>query len=62
MVAPGHLLQELKRSEHIQVPEQDKWRIPFLRKLLEQRISAHYRGDEVEEERLRGLINSLVVN
>ena len=56
------MLQELNKNELIEVPEQDTWRIPYLRKLLAERLSAHYKGDAEEEDRLKELINSLVVN
>ena len=62
MVAPGHLKQELLRAEHQEVPQQDWWRTAYLRKLLEQRLVAHYSGDLNQEERLESLINSLVIN
>ena len=44
------------------VPEVDKWRVPYLRRLLAERLLAHYTADTTTEERLTVLINSLVVN
>ena len=61
VVGPGHLKQELQRVERVDVPECDSWRVTYLQKLLIQRLQAHFNGDQEEEERLKGLINSLVI-
>ena len=54
------LQASLEASTTRQVPAQDFWRPQLLQKLLTARLEAHYSADEVEEERLAGLINSLV--
>ena len=60
-VAGRRVLQaSLEASTTRQVPAQDFWRPQLLQKLLTARLEAHYSADEVEEERLAGLINSLV--
>ena len=43
------------------MPEQDSWRLSYLRKLLAARLQAHYATSE-EEERLQSLIDSVVIN
>ena len=52
----------LSRACGREAPMEDLWRIPLLKKLLTQRLSARYAGDGQEEEKLQKLIESLVVN
>ena len=40
----------------------DKWRVPYLERLLAERLQAYYIADTLAEEQLTVLINSLVVN
>ena len=56
----GQLRAALESVETREVPSQDEWRAPYLQKLLEARLVAHYRAEEEEEEKLQGLIRSLV--
>ena len=56
---PGQLRAALNLRE---VPEMDQYRVPLLKKLLGQRLHAHYMADVKEEERLKALIDSLVLN
>ena len=42
-----------------QVPDVDKWRLPYLSNLLEQRQMAYYSGFVKEEERLTDLNDSV---
>ena len=42
--------------------DQDKWRIQYLRLLLEQRQDWHYRGEEDQEEEVQRLVDSLCIN
>ena len=58
----GLLLTALEKADKRDVPPQDRWRLPFLKKLLAARLQAHYAGEEKEVERLQDLINSLVIN
>ena len=58
----GSLLTALEKADKRDVPPQDRWRLPFLKKLLAARLQAHYAGEEKEVERLQDLINSLVIN
>lgn len=61
-VGRGHLCQVLKEKAKVKVPEGEGWRVTLLQKLLCERQRAHYSGDEPEEKRLQGLVDSLVVN
>ena len=59
---PGQLRTALDLSDRREVPAMDQYRVPLLQKLLGQRLQAHYLADVREEERLKALIDSLVVN
>ena len=59
---PGQLRAALNLSDRREVPELDQYRVPLLKKLLGQRLQAHYMADVKEEERLKALIDSLVLN
>ena len=52
----------LKREEVISIRDDDVWRLPYVRKLLGERLMAHYEHEVEKEERLQILINSLVIN
>ena len=52
----------LAAAEQVEVPVQDRWRLPYLCSLLSQRGDAHYHAMEDEEKRLGDLIISLVTN
>ena len=54
--------QELEKKDVVEIPEQDNWRIAYLASLLEQRQVQHYTGNEEEEQRLTGLVDSLCIN
>ena len=58
----GKLKSALITAEMMEVPQQDKWRLPFLCSLLGQRSEAHSSASEAEETRLDELIHSLVTN
>ena len=45
-----------------EAPMEDSWRIPLLKKLLAQQLSARYAGNGQEEDKLQKLVESLVVN
>ena len=51
----------VREREAVPVPPQDAWRIPYLRKLLEQRIQHYYSGAKEKEETVQSLIDSLFV-
>ena len=51
----------VREREAVPVPPQDAWRIPYLRKLLEQRIQHYYTEDKEKEETVQSLIDSLCV-
>ena len=58
----GTLVAALEKADRRDVPEQDRWRLPCLEKLLAARLQAHHAADEEEVKRLQELINSLVIN
>ena len=62
MAGMDQLRAALDAADKVEVPQQDSWRVPYLRKLLGQRLQAHYAADKREEERLQDLIGSLVKN
>ena len=49
-------------NELVEVMEVDRWRIPLLDKLLSQRQTMYYTGEEEELTRIDDLINSLCIN
>ena len=61
-VAPGRLKAALLRAEEAPVPAADAWRVPYMWRLLEERLQHHYCGNSVEEKRVQGLLDSLVTN
>ena len=52
----------VREREAVPVPPQDAWRVPYLRKLLEERLKQHYRGEKEEEAKVQSYIDSLCVN
>ena len=52
----------LRQREMVTVPTEDEWRLPYLRRLLEERLQYHFRGDTAVEAKLQKLIDSLCVN
>ena len=52
----------LVAAEVVEVPLQDRWRVPYLCSLLSQRGEAHSLAMEEEQKRLTTLIDSLVAN
>jgi hypothetical protein len=59
--ASSRLRAALEAVDRAEVPEQDSWRVGALQKLLTAWLQAHYVADKREEERLQGLIASLVI-
>ena len=62
VVSPAHLREQLVSSEEVPVPAEDMWRVPYLKKLLDQRLEAYYAGNQEKQDSLSALIDSLVVN
>ena len=62
LVGYGKLREALVQSNTVEVASCDKWRLPYIWKLLQQRREAHLFGLEAEEEELCVLIESLVIN
>ena len=58
----GKLKAALITAELVEVPQQDRWRLPYLCSLLAQRREAHSQAMEADEKRLDELIESLVTN
>ena len=58
----GQVRAGLREHEAVEVEDQDKWRIQYLRLLLEQRQDWHYRGEEDQEEEVQRLVDSLCIN
>jgi hypothetical protein len=56
------LREKLVKMELVEVPPQDRWRVSYLARLLEQRQVAKYLGLEEKEMELTGLVDSLCVN
>ena len=54
------LKEAVSMKEAVSVDEVDRWRIPYLCKLLGQKQQLTYLGEEVEE--ISSLINSLCIN
>ena len=54
--SPGQLKAALLRSEAVQVPLQDAWRVPYLSHLLGARLKCYYSGDLKDEKKLMSLI------
>ena len=54
------LKEAVRMKEAVSVDEVDRWRIPYLCKLLAQKQELSYLGEEVEE--ISSLINSLCIN
>ena len=51
----------LEAAERAPVPPGDKWRLPALQKLLVARITAKYKADTAEVNKLGELFSSLVI-
>ena len=60
--SPGQLRAALVQAEEVSVPPEDAWRVPYVWKLLEERLHHYYCGDNMEEQRVRGLLETLVIN
>ena len=59
------LREEIRKKELVKIDDHDKWRIPYLSKLLGQRQELVYQGMDQEEEemtRIEELISSLCTN
>ena len=58
----ARIKEELFKQELVETPDTDKWRAPFLSKLLEQKQQSYYLGDLEATNNLTILIESLCVN
>ena len=50
----------IKVNETVPIPVEDMWRLPYLKRLLEQRMFYYYKVDQ--ESKIQSLIDSLCVN
>ena len=58
----GQLRTALLQAEEVPVPVEDAWRIPYVWRLLGERLHCYYHGDTEEEGRVQVLLDSLVTN
>ena len=58
----GKLRAALQAEQRVQVPDLDRWRLPYLMSLLRQRREAYTSAEEEHEKELTELIESLVIN
>ena len=56
----NQLRAAIEESETVDIEQVDKWRVPFLNKLLGNKQELQYLGADIEE--INGLINSLCIN
>ena len=59
---PGQLKKALLQNKVVPVPVRDPWRVHFHQRLLEERLQPFYTGEKLQEKRVQGLLDSLVVN
>ena len=57
--SPENLRKKLLERK-MAVPDEDKWRIPYLCRLLEERQQSHYLGEDIS--RVTELIDALCIN
>ena len=62
VIGARRIRKELRLNVSIKIEENDKWRIPYLSKLLHDRTIAHFNCNNKEEDHLNDLIHSLVTN
>ena len=60
--SPDLMRSILSEKETVSPPQEDIWRIPYLKKLLIQREELHVMGMEEEKEKLQEIIDSLCVS
>ena len=54
--------EELRLNVSVKIEENDKWRIPYLSKLLHDRTIVNFNCNNKEEDNLNYIIHSLVRN
>ena len=51
VIGPGHLRTALLAKNRVVVPDRDKWRVPYLERLLpDERLQTYYAADTLTEE------------
>ena len=58
----GQLRSALLQAEEVPVPAADAWCVPYMRRLLQERLHHFYSGDKEQEQRVQGLLDSLVIH
>ena len=58
----SRLKVELAIRETVEVPEQDRWRVKYLDKLMKEKQENHYMGEVEQVKKLSDLIDSLCIN
>ena len=53
---------ELASRETVDVPEQDRWRVKYLDKLMEEKKEYHYMGEVEQVKQVSDLIDSLCID
>ena len=54
--------EALVANEAVAVPDQDRWRIPYLIRLLSERSQAYFDGRDEDVQTLSSYIDSLAIN
>jgi hypothetical protein len=55
-------IKKVLAEQPVEIPDIDRWRIPYLGSLLEKRQMAHYSGNEILKTSLADMIDSLCIN
>ena len=50
-MGPGHLRTALLAADRVEVHPRDEWRIPYLWRLLAERLQANYTADRKHDSR-----------
>ena len=58
----GQVRSAVRQSQLVPVQPEDYWRLPYLKKLLDQRLQYNYSGGMEEEINIQSLIDSLSIN
>ena len=55
-------MRVVRQNELVPVQPEDFWRLPYMKRLLEQRLQYNYSGEREKEAKIQSLINFLCVN
>ena len=62
MFSKSRVKEELVKLETVEVPEQDRWRLPYFCTLMEEKYSAYNLGNEKKYNDVCEVIIALVMN